>query len=88
MYAKRMLRRRVGYKREEVIGGWVKLLMEELHNLCSAKYYLGDQIKEDEMNRTLYHRWGGKEPYKILISKHKGGDHLRGTGLDGWLTYN
>jgi hypothetical protein len=23
-----------------------------------------------------------------LISKHQGGDHLRGTGLDEWLTIN
>jgi hypothetical protein len=87
-YLERVIRRIVGSKTEKVTGGWVKLLTKELHNFCSAKYFFGDQIKEDERNGTLYHRLGEKEAYKILISKHQGGDHLRGTGLDEWLTIN
>jgi hypothetical protein len=49
----RVLRRIFGPKREEVVGGWRRLRNEELHNLVRfIKYYLGDQVKEDEMGVT------------------------------------
>jgi hypothetical protein len=50
-FKKRALRSIFGPKRNNVIGGWRKLLNEEHHNL----YFLpnkNDQIKEDEMGGT------------------------------------
>jgi hypothetical protein len=35
-FAKRMLKKIFGPKREEITGGWKKLLNEELHNLYSS----------------------------------------------------
>jgi hypothetical protein len=48
VYEKRVLRRIYGHKRDEVVGGWIKLYYEELHNLYSSPNE-DDQIKEDEM---------------------------------------
>jgi hypothetical protein len=36
VFENRMLRKIFGPKRDEVIGGWGKLLHEELHNLYSS----------------------------------------------------
>jgi hypothetical protein len=35
--------------RKEVAGGWRRMLNEEFSNEHSTKYYLSNQIKEDEM---------------------------------------
>jgi hypothetical protein len=36
MFKNRVLRRKFGPKRAEVIGGWKKLHNEELHDLCKV----------------------------------------------------
>jgi hypothetical protein len=36
VFEKRVLRRIFGPKRDKIIGGWRKLLNEELHNLYSS----------------------------------------------------
>jgi hypothetical protein len=51
VFENRELKRIFGSKREEVTGGWIRLQYEGRHNLyISPKYYMGDQIKEDEMS--------------------------------------
>jgi hypothetical protein len=48
VFESHVLRRIFGPNREEVTGGYRKLLIEDLHNLYSTKYY-DQQIKKDEM---------------------------------------
>jgi len=47
-----MLRRIFGPEREKVGGGWRRLHNEEFHKVRFAKYYLGGQMKGDEMARA------------------------------------
>jgi hypothetical protein len=59
VFENRVLRRIFGIKKEEVVWGWRRLHIEELHNLYASpsiiKYYYGDQIKRNEMaGNTIY----------------------------------
>jgi hypothetical protein len=47
-----VLRRIFRPNEDEIIGGWRKLLNEELHNLRFARYNQNNQVKEDEMGRV------------------------------------
>jgi hypothetical protein len=40
MVESRMLRKIFGPKREEVVGGWIRVHNEELHNLYSSPYII------------------------------------------------
>jgi hypothetical protein len=46
-------------KREKVTGNQRKLCNEKLHDLYFFPHYLGDQIKEDEVERVcdVWDRW-------------------------------
>jgi hypothetical protein len=52
MCEKKVLRQIIGPKIDEVTGGWRRLHNEELHNLYLHRILLGDQVKEDEMDRV------------------------------------
>jgi hypothetical protein len=45
----RVLGRKFGNKRDKVTGEWRRLHNEELQDLLVSKYYLGAQIKKNEM---------------------------------------
>jgi hypothetical protein len=48
VFGNRVLRRIFGPKNEEVLGGWIRLHSEQLHNLYSSlNIYYSGQIKED-----------------------------------------
>jgi hypothetical protein len=47
-----VLRRILGPKREELIGGWRKLHSEGLPGLQSVTYCYDDEMKEDMMDRS------------------------------------
>jgi hypothetical protein len=47
VFANRMLRRKFGPKKDEMMGGWRKLHNEELHNLYSSP----------RINRMIKSRW-------------------------------
>jgi hypothetical protein len=85
VFENRVLRRIFGPKRDEVIGGWRKLLIEELHNL----YFLPSIIR---MIKSMRMRWSGhvarigekRNAYMILagkpegkIPKHRGEDNIK-----------
>jgi hypothetical protein len=61
VFENRVLRRMVGPKRDEVIGGWRKLHNEEHRNLYSSPYIIR-MIKLGRMRWTSHvARMGGKE---------------------------
>jgi hypothetical protein len=73
VFENRVLRRIFGLKRDEVTGGWRKLLNEELHNLYSSPSIIR-MIKSRRM------RWaahvtpmsGKRGAYRILVGKAEG----------------
>jgi hypothetical protein len=73
VFENRVLRRRFGPKRDDVMGVWRKLHNEELHNLYSSPYIIR-QVNSRRM------RWAGhvarmgdeKKVYKILVGKPEG----------------
>jgi hypothetical protein len=70
---KRVLRRMLGLKRDEVTGGWRKLHIEELHNMYSSPSIIR-RIKSRRM------RWAGhvarmgakKNACRILVGRPQG----------------
>jgi hypothetical protein len=58
--------------REEVTGGWSKLL----HSF-PAKHYLNDQIKEDGIDGAYSTHAGENNAYKVLVPKSEGKTPLR-----------
>jgi hypothetical protein len=48
-----MLRRIFGPRRDEVTGGWRKLLIDELHNLCSSQSIIR-MIKSRKMRWAVH----------------------------------
>jgi hypothetical protein len=59
-----VLKRILGPKRDEVIGGWRKLHNEGLHNLYSSP-----NVKENEMGRTCSTHGEKKYAYRILVGE-------------------
>jgi hypothetical protein len=73
VFENRVLRRILGVKRDEVIGGWRKLYNEELHNLYSSPSKI--RIIKSRMMRWAGHvaQMGEKRnAYKILVGKPEG----------------
>jgi hypothetical protein len=62
--------------RDKVAGGWIRLHYEE-RNLCSNKYYYGDQSGEDELGGEM------KNTTKFYSRNLKGRDQLEDLGGDG-----
>jgi hypothetical protein len=68
-------RRTLGPKRDEVTGGWRKLLKEELHNLYSSP-----NIRVIRMIMSRRMKWAGnvarmgkkKNAYRILVGNSEG----------------
>jgi hypothetical protein len=68
----RALRRIFVPKRDEVRGGWRKVLDEELHNLYSSPSIIR-MIKSRRMRWAGYvARMGKKNAYRILVGKPAG----------------
>jgi hypothetical protein len=68
-----VLRRIFGPKRDEVTGGWKKLLNDELHNLCSSPSII--RILKSRRMRSAGHvaRMGKtRNIYRILMGKPEG----------------
>jgi hypothetical protein len=53
VFENRVLRRIFGPRRDEVAGGWRKLLEEELHNWFFSPSIISGQVKEDLMGRAF-----------------------------------
>jgi hypothetical protein len=69
----RVLRRIFGPKKDEVMGGWRRLHIEELHNFYSSpKYNYNDQLKDDEMARACSTNGDKQNSYRILVGKLEG----------------
>ena len=80
-----MLRRIFGPQRDEVTGEWRRLNNEKLNDLYYTKYYLGDQIKKNEMGRacsTYDGIWGGGA-YQNVVGRQERRNHLEDPGVDG-----
>jgi hypothetical protein len=73
----KVLRRIFGPKREELTGGWRKLLNDSF-----TKYFQGDEIKESKMGGTYMH-WEVRDAYKILVTKLKERDYVEDLCIDG-----
>jgi hypothetical protein len=73
MVENRVLRRIFGQKRDEIVGGWIKLHNEELHNLYSSP----EIIRKIKSRRI---RWAGyiapmegkRHAYRLLMVKREG----------------
>ena len=61
----------MGLKREDVIGDWRKLYSQAF---TYHQYYLGDQIKEDELGRGLAHMEEKRNEYNLLVVKSEVSD--------------
>jgi hypothetical protein len=75
VFENRVLRRLFGLKRDEVTGGWRKLLNEELHNLYSSPSII--RMIKSKMRWTGHvERMAEKmDVYRVLVRKPKEGDH-------------
>jgi hypothetical protein len=70
VFENRALRRILGLKRNEAMGGWKKLHNEELHNLYSLPNIIG-------MTKSRRMRWAGhvaclvdkRTPYRVLVGE-------------------
>jgi hypothetical protein len=72
VYENRMLRRMFGCKREEVVGGWRRLLNEELHNLHTSPDIIR-VIKSRRMRwvEHVAHMIQMRNGFKSLVRKPK-----------------
>jgi hypothetical protein len=70
VFEKRVLRKILGPKSDEVTGDWRKLHNEELHNLYSSPS--NDQVKEDQMGRACRTNDERRNAYRILVGKPQG----------------
>jgi hypothetical protein len=78
VFENRLLRRILGQKRDEVMGGWKKLHKEELHNLYSLPSII--RIIKSRRIRLSGHeaRMGEKRnAYRLLVGKPQGKRPLR-----------
>jgi len=68
-------------------GEWRKLHNEELNDLYSSQYCLGDQIKKNEMGgRGMWHVWVRGELYiGFWWGKLRERDNLEDPGVDGGI---
>jgi hypothetical protein len=62
-----VMRKIFGLKRDEVTGGWRKLVL-------FTKYKLDDQVKEDEIGRACSMNGVKKHAFKISVGKPEGVD--------------
>jgi len=79
-----MLIRIFGPKREEVVGGWRRLLSEELCNMYISPNIRAIKPWEDEMGRT--HSTYGRDEKSVqnfLVETLKGRGHAEDLGIDG-----
>jgi hypothetical protein len=76
VFENRVLRRIFGPKRDEVTGGWRKLLNEELHDLYSSQSIIGI-INSRKMRRAGHVAGMGEKRnmYRLLVGKPEGRDH-------------
>jgi hypothetical protein len=70
VFENRMLRRTFGLKRDEVMGGWRKLHIEEFHNFYCTPGII-------RMMKSMRTRWAGRVArrgigYRILVGKLEG----------------
>jgi hypothetical protein len=85
----RVLRRKFGPKRYEVMEGWRKLHNVELHSLYSTPNVIR-MIKSRRMRWVLHTVCMGamRNVYKILLEILKGRDHSEDLGIDGRIILN
>jgi hypothetical protein len=65
----RVLRRIFEPKKDEVTGEWRKLHNEELNCVLLSKYYSGDQIGKNEVDRACSIYGGQTSSYRVLVWK-------------------
>jgi hypothetical protein len=70
VFKNRVLRRTFGSRRDEVIGSWLKLYNEELHNLHSSPSIIR-MTKSRRMRwvRLISRMWEKRNAYRILVRK-------------------
>jgi hypothetical protein len=73
-----VLRRTFGPNRDELTGGWRKLLNEELH-ICTLRQVLLDKVEEDEMGRASSTNGGEEERVLVIGEKTRGKETTRKT---------
>jgi hypothetical protein len=66
LFENTVVRRIFEPKRNEITGGWRKLLSEELQNLYK------NQVKEDEMSRPYNTNGEKRNAYRIFVGKPEG----------------
>jgi hypothetical protein len=73
VFESRVLRRIFEPKRDEVVGGWIKLHNEELHNLYSSSS-ISKKMKSKRMRWTGHVALMGakKIVYRLLVGKPEG----------------
>jgi hypothetical protein len=73
VFENRVLRRIFGPKRDEVTGGWRKLLNEEHRDLCSSPRIIRI-MKSKRMRWAMHIARMGKmmNPYRLLVGKPEG----------------
>jgi len=67
-----VLRRIFGPKRDEATGERRKLHNEELNDLYSIKYFLGNQIDKNEMGGTCSTYGERRSTFRVFVGKPEG----------------
>jgi hypothetical protein len=78
-----VLRRISGPKRDEVIGGWIKLHNEELHNLYSSPSIIRMIKSRMENSKHMAGVGEKRNAYRILVGKPEGKRPLGGLDVGG-----
>jgi hypothetical protein len=86
VFENRVLRRIFGPKRDEVMGGWRKVLNEELHDL----YSLPSMIRVIKLRRMRWARHVARigemrNAYRLLVGKTEGKRLLGRPRHSGWI---
>jgi hypothetical protein len=81
MFENKVLRRKYGPKRDEVMEGWRKLHNEELYNLYSSP-----NISQGESDgQVMYHECGEEQCIEDIGGKVRKRDHKENQDVGGWI---
>jgi hypothetical protein len=81
VFNKSVLKRKLGSKREGVVGGWRRMHNEELCNLYASPNIIRVIVKEDKIQRTLAYMQEMRNT-KFWSGNLKGRDHSQNLGID------
>ena len=86
MFENMVLRRIFGPRRDEVTGGWMRLLNEELNDLyCSLNIMRVIKSRRMRWAGHVLHMGEERGVYRVLVGKPERNKAMGDLGVDGWI---